>query len=147
MIMVCSMYPFGITGKLFQTWIFHTLEKNTSISHPADKAMETQNDVWPRSYRYLLEVSVHIFYNSHYIWRKRHRIDESINFASCIISCIYQWHIGEVLIHGPLARYAKLWVRMRQECRERFPRHRRWAIPPCITARASRTCRDACRNR
>ena len=27
--------------------------------------------------------------------------------------------------HGPLARYAKLRVRMRRECRERFPRHRR----------------------
>ena len=49
--------------------------------------------------------------------------------------------------HGPLARYVKLRVRMRRECRERFPRHRRWAIPTCITARASRTCRDACRDR
>ena len=45
--------------------------------------------------------------------------------------------------HGLLARYAKLRVRMRRECRERFPRHRGWAIPTCITARASRTCRDA----
>ena len=26
--------------------------------------------------------------------------------------------------HGPLARYAKLRMRMRRECRERFPRHR-----------------------
>ena len=49
--------------------------------------------------------------------------------------------------NGPLARYVKLRVRMRRECRERFPRHRRWAIPTCITARASRTCRDACRDR
>ena len=49
--------------------------------------------------------------------------------------------------HGPLARYAKLRVRMRRECRERFPRHRGWAIPTCITARASRTCRDAFRDR
>ena len=36
---------------------------------------------------------------------------------------------------------------MRRECRERFPCHRGWAIPTCITARASRTCRDACRDR
>ena len=50
-------------------------------------------------------------------------------------------------VHGPLARYVKLRVRMRRECRERFPRHRRWAIPTCITARAWRTCRDACRDR
>ena len=49
--------------------------------------------------------------------------------------------------HGPLARYVKLRVRMRRECRERFPRHREYAIPTCITARASRTCRDACRDR
>ena len=27
--------------------------------------------------------------------------------------------------YGPLARYAKLRVRMRREYRERFPRHRR----------------------
>ena len=52
-----------------------------------------------------------------------------------------------ITCHGPLARYVKLRVRMRRECRERFPRHRRWAIPTCITARASRTCRDACRDR
>ena len=29
-------------------------------------------------------------------------------------------------------------LRMRRECRERFPRHRGLAIPACITARASR---------
>ena len=50
-------------------------------------------------------------------------------------------------VHGPLARHIKLRVRMRRECRERFPRHRGWAIPTCITARAWRTCRDACRDR
>ena len=49
--------------------------------------------------------------------------------------------------NGPLARYANLRVRMRRKCRERFPRHHRQAIPTCITARASRTCRDACRDR
>ena len=35
---------------------------------------------------------------------------------------------------------------MRRECRERFPRHRELTIPTCITARASRTCCDACRD-
>ena len=58
----------------------------------------------------------------------------------------YRW-VTWIWRHGPLARYVKLRVRMRRECRERFPRHRRWAIPTCITARASRTCRDACRDR
>ena len=36
---------------------------------------------------------------------------------------------------------------MRRECRERIPHHRGLAIPTCITARASRTCRDACWDR
>ena len=36
---------------------------------------------------------------------------------------------------------------MRRECRERFPHHRGLAIPACISARASRTCRDVCRDR
>ena len=31
-------------------------------------------------------------------------------------------------------------LRMRRECRERFPRHRRLAIPTCITARAHARC-------
>ena len=36
-------------------------------------------------------------------------------------------------------------LRTRRECRERFPRQCGLAIPTCITARASSTCRDACR--
>ena len=39
------------------------------------------------------------------------------------------------------------WLRMRRECRERFPCYCGLAIPICITARAWRTCRDACRDR
>ena len=33
--------------------------------------------------------------------------------------------ISGATVNGPLARYTKLRVRMRRECRERFPRHRR----------------------
>ena len=58
-------------------------------------------------------------------------------------SRIYQ---GNWFRHGPLARYVKLRLHMRRECRERFPRHRGLAILTCITARAWRTCRDACRD-
>ena len=36
---------------------------------------------------------------------------------------------------------------MRRECRERSPCHCGLAIPTCITARASRTWRDAFRDR
>ena len=38
-------------------------------------------------------------------------------------------------------------LQMRRECRERFPHHRALAIPTCVTARAFRTSRDACRDR
>ena len=38
-------------------------------------------------------------------------------------------------------------LRMCWECREHFPRYRELAIPTCITARACRTCRDACWDR
>ena len=47
--------------------------------------------------------------------------------------------------HGPLARYVKLWVALAPG--KRFPHHRGLAIPTCTTARAWRTCRDACRDR
>ena len=50
------------------------------------------------------------------------------------------------LRHGLRTRYIKL-LGMRRECRERFPCHRGLAIPTCITTRAWRTCRDACRDR
>ena len=41
----------------------------------------------------------------------------------------------------------KCGLRMRREWRGRFPHHRMLTIPTCITARAPRTCRDACRDR
>ena len=48
--------------------------------------------------------------------------------------------------HEPLEGYARLRACHAPECRERFPPHRGLAIPTCITARAWRTCRDACRH-
>ena len=57
------------------------------------------------------------------------------------------WKLGHSYTHGPLARYGNLRVRMRRECRERFPRHLVLPIPKFITARAWRTCRDACHDR
>ena len=49
--------------------------------------------------------------------------------------------------YGPLARYVILLVAHALECRERLPSHSGLAIPTCITARAWRTCLDACRDR
>ena len=41
--------------------------------------------------------------------------------------CAHRWRMSARAprANGPLARYIKLRVRMRRECRERFPRHRR----------------------
>ena len=55
--------------------------------------------------------------------------------------------------HGPLTRYAKLQVAHAPGMPGTFPPaadfegNRYLAIPACITARAWRTCRDACRDR
>ena len=55
------------------------------------------------------------------------------------------WHRPATM--GLLPDTPNCGLRMRRECRERFPRHHGLAIPTCITARALRTCRDACRDR
>ena len=59
----------------------------------------------------------------------------------------------ERLIHGPLTRYVKLQVAHAPGMpgtfspATDFKGNRKLAIPACITARAWRTCRDACRDR
>ena len=40
------------------------------------------------------------------------------------IPFVFCFPVATLSVHGPLARYVKLRVRMRRECRERFPRHR-----------------------
>ena len=52
-----------------------------------------------------------------------------------------------ILLHGPLARYVKLRIAHAPGMPGTFSRYRGIVIPTCITARASRTCRDACRDR
>ena len=58
-----------------------------------------------------------------------------------------------LLIHGPLTRYVKLQVAHAPGMpgtfspAADFKGNRKLAIPTCITARAWRTCRDACRDR
>ena len=58
-----------------------------------------------------------------------------------------------LLKHGPLTRYVKLRVAHAPGMPGKFSPaadfkgNRLLAIPACITARASRTCRDACRDR
>ena len=60
-------------------------------------------------------------------------------------------HKAQIYAMGLLPDTQTCGLRMRQECRERFlatdfKGNRELAIPACITARASRMCRDACRD-
>ena len=58
-------------------------------------------------------------------------LQSSHYYISVLNAVRYQWFMCQdirikwLMLHGPLTRYAKLRVRMRRECRERFPRHRR----------------------
>ena len=60
-------------------------------------------------------------------------------------------HEGHIYIpwqpYGPLARYVKLRVAHAPGMPGTFSRYRGLAFPTCITARAWRTCRGACRDR
>ena len=57
-------------------------------------------------------------------------------------------HKGLFSIHGPLARYVRSRVAHAPGIAGNvFLRQCRLAIPTCITARESRTCRDECRDR
>ena len=70
-----------------------------------------------------------------------------------ILVKISTWLKGQVISHGPLTRYVKLRVAHAPGMpgtffpEADFKGHRWLAITACITARASRTCRDACRDR
>ena len=47
-----------------------------------------------------------------------------VGFSDWRINLQIKRAVYRPLVHGPLTRYVKLWVCMRRECREHFPRHR-----------------------
>ena len=72
-----------------------------------------------------------------------------IVYAAIFIMCICEYYSDiHLTINGPLARYIKLRVAHAPGMSGTFfSRHLGLAIPTCITTRASRRCRDACRDR
>ena len=70
-----------------------------------------------------------------------------------IVTSLAYCDVTKKLSHGPLARYVKLCVAHAPGMpgtfspATDFKGNHKLAIPACITARASRTCRDACRDR
>ena len=78
-----------------------------------------------------------------FFWEKCNNVGHHCDF----ITSVFGHNFFDTQGYGPLTRYVKLRLRMRRECRKRFPRHRGLAIPTCITARAWRTCRYVCLDR
>ena len=65
-------------------------------------------------------------------------IDRALVFPRVIIRIECPFHDITCVSYGPLARYVKLGLRMRRECRELFPRHRGFCNPDmhhgtCVT--------------
>ena len=74
----------------------------------------------------------------------------SSNGVKCVITLAQRVARGlqrplQGVVMGLLPDTQNCGLRMRRECRERFPHQRGLAIPTYITTRALRTCRDAYR--
>ena len=82
----------------------------------------------------------------------RQSVRDTLNVTSvcsiCYYVCMYIMdnYYWNQCIDGPLARYVKVRIAYAPGMPGTFPRHRQVAIPACIPARASRTCRDTCRD-
>ena len=74
-------------------------------------------------------------------------------YTTVIMWCLNEKSLSLPSWHGPLTRYVKLRIAHAPGMpgtfspTADFKGNRYLAIPACITARASRTCRDACRDR
>ena len=107
--------------------IIHFLSESEHVSQISVFSIHPVRDKWSRT-----RIKVHIVFCFH----------EHMSYICCSLC----WH-------GPLTRYVQLWVaHALWECRERFPAtdfkgNRYLTILACITARASRTSRDARRDR
>ena len=85
---------------------------------------------------------------SRMVSHSRHNSEPTLSRNDSPLGCLhptlaYRYHFGMGLSPDTW-NYG---LRMRRECRERFPRHRGLATPTCITAHAWRACHDAWRDR
>ena len=71
------------------------------------------------------------------------------SILSASLSClsVICWSFRVFRLNRPLAWYTQLPVAHAPGMPGTFPGHRMLAIPTCITTRAWRTCREACRDR
>ena len=73
-------------------------------------------------------------------------VECSLHFVNFYSAILVVWH-NMILLAWDSYQIRKLARAHAPGMPESFPRHRGLAIPTCITARASRTCRGACRDR
>ena len=97
-----------------------------------------------------------------------HKQKHLLMLIPCWVCHGVSWKYNTAMLHDPMSHYwfcqiansmcressmgllphtQNCGLRMCRECRKHFPSHRLLAIPKCITARAWRTCPDACRGR
>ena len=113
---------------------YRSLSKNSDvkprISHCDSENLQykTHPEFWP-SHRRIFKTS--LYYKTRLILETR-RYYCLLTHLTATTGCLYENQVflfdlfnSLRLSDGPLAIYAKLRVRMRRECRERFPRHRR----------------------
>ena len=129
-------------------------KRNTSRSHAWCLLVCIFVEKFPRSRE--CAVSTHLPWTKWPPLRKRYFQTHFCEWKFCILIEIYLSLFLMVQIaitqHGPLTRYVKSRVAHAPGMPGTFPPaaefkgKRELAIPACITARASRTCRDACRD-
>ena len=116
--------------------LFYCSDDNASLKHFSES-------IWWHHVVEALSTLLAFWVGNPSVFRKDHaHASRFVVFCCDMVSFDLQCHIM-----GLLPDTQNWGLRMRQECRERFPHHRGLAIPTCITARVWRTCRDACRDR
>ena len=130
------------SASLAFVWRIHRGPVNSPHKWPVTRKMSPFDDV----------IMGYIFYLGGLMWLLVHIHQGRFTGTGTMVVQVQVKYISTLqdmgkIDHGPLTRYVKLWMCMRRECRERFPRHHGLAIPTCITVRVWRTCRDACRDR
>ena len=141
--------PMGVTSNWCHPQGYHARRPPTTVPHvytrPASFTLSSDKQPW-----YWL-CRINVFLSSiEYGWNHvcHHSIISGM-IEICI--CIYEW-VGQHLAEYSMGLLPDTWrygLPMLRKCWERFPCHChcRLATPTCITTRAWRTCRDACRDR
>ena len=122
-----------------------------SITHPSSNLNHGENRTWMSNYTIFcrnIYLSIHTKLLGAYT--RCHTVIYRIPRSKIAYLAPISVFPGDDSIPVPVDRlqWNDAWrLSMRRKFRERFPRHHGLAIPTCITARAWRTWRDACRDR